>query len=225
MTMHDKIHPDDLTAEERAIVGSPGDLISEDAMGPRQPAASVMLSVRVDRQVVDRLSRLAESRGQTFSETVRDALRAFGDAGGAGGAAYAPVEPHGRESSRRVAETALRSWSDQELAQALGRYETECRQAGMRETSWRSYVDYARRFLAWRTGDYHPRGSAAGNRPVPRTPASTGELRDQAGRYAGDVQAAGREQPTVDTYHRHAMFFIRWLEGDFQPGRRLRGLG
>jgi hypothetical protein len=38
------------------------------------------------------------------------------------------------------------------------------------------------------------------------------------------VQAAGREQPTVETYLRHAMFFIRWLEGAFQPGARLQGL-
>jgi hypothetical protein len=49
-------------------------------------------------------------------------------------------------------------------------------------------------------------------------------LREQAKEYARLVEAAGREQSTVDTYYSHAMFFIRWLEGDFEPGARLRGL-
>ncbi len=94
----------------------------------------------------------------------------------------------------------------------------------MRDTAWRSYVDYARRFVAWRTGDYQPRGVDPGDRPVPRAAASTADLAHQAAAYAQQVQAAGRAQPTVDTYYRHAMFFIRWLAGDFQPGGRLRGL-
>jgi hypothetical protein len=116
------------------------------------------------------------------------------------------------------------SWNDEDLGDALERYELACRQAAMREKAWRSYVDYARRFLAWRTGDYQPRGEPAAQRPVPRNAVSTAALRQQATQYANRVQAAGREQPTVDTYFRHAMFFIRWLEGNFQPGARLHGL-
>jgi hypothetical protein len=85
-------------------------------------------------------------------------------------------------------------------------------------------VDYARRFLAWRVGDYHPRGVGLGDRPVPRAAVSTADLRRQADQYAHLVEAAGREQPTVDTYLRHARFFIRWLDGEFQPGARLHGL-
>jgi hypothetical protein len=26
---------------------------------------------------------------------------------------------------------------------------------------------------------------------------------------------------TVDTYERHALFFVRWLSGEFVPGSRL----
>ena len=94
----------------------------------------------------------------------------------------------------------------------------------MRDSAWRSYLDYARRFLAWRTGDYRPRGTPASGRPVPVRAVTTGDLRKQATAYAKDVQAAGRERPTVETYFRHAMFFVRWLDGNFEPGARLTSL-
>jgi hypothetical protein len=48
------------------------------------------------------------------------------------------------------------------------------------------------------------------------------DLERQAASYARAIEAAGRERATVDTYRRHAMFFIRWLRGDFEPGGRLR---
>jgi hypothetical protein len=35
------------------------------------------------------------------------------------------------------------------------------------------------------------------------------------------LRAAGLESVTIDTYERHAAFFVRWLDGTFQPGRRL----
>jgi hypothetical protein len=124
----------------------------------------------------------------------------------------------------RVSESGQTSWDDAELQVELQRWEAACRRAQMREKAWRSYVDYARRFLDWRTGDYWPRGVPVGDRPVGREAASTSQLREQAQRYARQVEAAGRERSTVETYYRHAMFFIRWLEGDFEPGARLRGL-
>jgi hypothetical protein len=58
---------------------------------------------------------------------------------------------------------------------------------------------------------------------VPSTCVSAAELRQQAGLYAQALQAAGLSQPAIDTYYRHAMFFVRWLDGEFQPGRRLTG--
>ncbi|MBI2776009.1 MAG: hypothetical protein HYX57_01905 [Chloroflexi bacterium] len=211
----------DLTSDERALVGRPGDLVSEDAVPPRPKASTVMVSLRIDRRTFDDIGRVAEERGASFSATARDALRAFisdhDDDRPYPEVGLSPV-------SRRVSETATLSWDDQALRTALDRYEAACRRAAMRDKAWRSYVDYARRFLAWREGDYRPRGTAAGDRPVPRTPVSANGLRDQAKQYAMQVQRAGREPSTVDTYFRHALFFVRWLDGQFEPGGRLRGL-
>jgi hypothetical protein len=39
--------------------------------------------------------------------------------------------------------------------------------------------------------------------------------------YVTAVRAAGRAPATITTYERHALFFVRWLEGDFGPGARL----
>jgi len=222
MTVNRRKEPTDLTAEEMAIVGKPGDLVSEEVVPARPHSSSVMVSLRVDRPTFDSLSRLAAGGGRTFSQTARDALRTFVRANA--DTPYPRRDHSSKGRPRKVSEAASLSWSDDELRSALDRYESACRHAGMKEKAWRSYVDYARRFLAWRTGEYWPRGSTEGDRPVPRTTTSGSDLRRQAAQYAGQVEAAGREQPTVDTYYRHAMFFIRWLEGDFQPGARLRGL-
>jgi predicted nucleic acid-binding protein len=119
-------------------------------------------------------------------------------------------------------EPGLRTWSDDELLVALADYEEACRQAGMRPNAIHSYWDYARRFLAWRTGEYRPRGATGQGRPVPTDRVMAAELAGQARAYAEVIQGAGRELPTVETYYRHAMFFVRWLTGDFQPGGRLQ---
>ncbi len=114
------------------------------------------------------------------------------------------------------------TWSDDELQVALGRYEEAGRGAGMRPNARHSYWDYARRFLAWRTGAYRPRGATGDGRPVPIGPVAASDLELQARAYAAAIEAAGRAPTTVDTYHRHAMFFVRWLTGDFDPGGRLQ---
>jgi predicted nucleic acid-binding protein len=114
------------------------------------------------------------------------------------------------------------SWDDTALARELARYEEACREARMRPNAIHSYWDYARRFLNWRTGDYRPRGMADTGRPVPRGAVNAEELGRQAKAYARVVEEAGREQATIDTYYRHAMFFVRWLGGVFRPGDRLR---
>jgi hypothetical protein len=221
MNMHDD--RSDLTPDERDVVGMPGDLVSEEPVSARPRSTSVMLSLRIDRQTFDELSRLADGGGRTFSETAREALRTFVREHG-GGRSYPIRASEWTRAGKRVSEDRQVAWNDDDLRSALERYETASRQAGMREKAWRSYVDYARRFLAWRTGDYQPRGLPAGDRPVPQTAVSSTDLRQQAEEYARQVEAAGRQQPTVDTYFRHALFFIRWLEGDFRPGGRLQGL-
>lgn len=223
MSMKHRNERSDLTAEEQAVVGKPGDLVSEDAIPARPRSRSVMVSLRLDRRDFDELSRLAEQDGRTFSETARKALRAYIGEPRAD-TPYPLHHPDSPRTARRVSESAELAWDDEDLLAALERYEADCRRAAMRENARRSYVDYARRFLAWRTGDYQPRGTRRSDRPVARTAVSTLDLRQQAEQYARQVEAAGREQPTVDTYFRHAMFFIRWLEGEFQPGSRLRAL-
>ena len=113
-------------------------------------------------------------------------------------------------------------WDDADLAAELARYEQACRDAGMRPNAIHSYWDYARRFLDWRRGEYRPRGAGDGGRPVPKAAVTADDLTGQAAAYARVIESAGRAPETVDTYHRHAMFFVRWLRGAFQPGRRLR---
>ena len=134
-----------------------------------------------------------------------------------------PFVDRPRVSERPAPYTAsLGPWDDLALAGALAAYERACHDAGMRANAIHSYWDYARRFLAWRTGEYRPRGSTMSGRPVPFGPVTVDQLTTQAGDYAAVIEAAGRQPPTIDTYHRHAMFFIRWLHGDFRPGARLR---
>ena len=222
MTMNNRNERPDLTPEEARLVGEPGDLVSEDHVPARPRSETVMLSIRVERPVFDRLNEIAEASGRTFSEAAREALRAF--VRGQAGTAYPDRAPDWSSSARKVSENKRLTWSDDDLQAELHAYEAESRRASMAETAWRSYVDYARRFLAWRTGEYQPRGVVGSGRPVPNGPASSADLRLQAEAYARQVEAAGREQATIDTYYRHAMFFIRWLEGDFRPGARLRGL-
>jgi predicted nucleic acid-binding protein len=129
---------------------------------------------------------------------------------------------------RRVSETQPAyggpggPWDDDDLRAQLARYEEVCRAAGMRQNAIHSYWDYARRFLAWRVAEYQPRGATDDGRPVPIGPVNGTDLERQAASYAQAIEAAGREPSTVDTYHRHAMYFIRWLHEDFEPGRRLR---
>jgi hypothetical protein len=225
MTMHNDNDRSDLTPEERDIAGSPGDLVTEQVVPPRRRSSTVMLSLRLERAVFDELNGIARRDGRTFSEIAREALRTY-VVGHSQSATY-PQRDHAASRApavRKVSESVQRTWTDDELRSALDRYEAGCRGAGMREKAWRSYVDYARRFLAWRTGDYAPRGVRLADRPVPRAAASIAELHRQATQYANVVQAAGRAQSTIDTYYGHAMFFVRWLDGDFEPGHRLRGL-
>lgn len=113
-------------------------------------------------------------------------------------------------------------WDDVMLQAALATYERACWDAGMRPNAVHSYWDYARRFLAWRTGDYRPRGATDAGRPVPAGTVTIARLTADADAYAAAIQAAGREPATIETYARHAMFFVRWLGGDFEPGHRLR---
>lgn len=113
-------------------------------------------------------------------------------------------------------------WDDQDLQVALDAYQHACRAAGMRPNAIHAYWDYARRFLDWRTGDFRPRGATVARRPTPSRAVEHQELLAQVDVYGTAIEAAGRRPQTVETYTRHARFFVRWLGGTFQPGARLR---
>ena len=114
-------------------------------------------------------------------------------------------------------------WTDEALFEALGRYEQICIDNEMEKNAIDSYRDYAIRFLKWRKGDYWPRGASKPKQRPTALIVETSELRGDAKAYVAVVEAAGRAQDTIDTYYRHAMFFVRWLEGTFVPGATLRG--
>ena len=114
------------------------------------------------------------------------------------------------------------SWTNDELLEELARYEELCRTNGMRPKAIHSYWDYAQRFLRWRVGSYRPEG-ARGPGPAPRMGhATVADLGEDIKSYAADVEAAGKAQDTIDTYCRHAEFFVRWLDGKFEPGARVK---
>lgn len=113
-------------------------------------------------------------------------------------------------------------WTNHELLAELARYEALGRANGMTEIAVHTYWDYADRFLGWRVGDFRPR-DARGPGPARRTGSvSVDDLTNDAKEYARDVEDSGKQQITVDTYYRHAMFFVRWLDGSFVPGAKLR---
>ena len=131
----------------------------------------------------------------------------------------------GRGSSVREVATAYRAsgsaWTSDDLFGELARYEDECEAAGLKPTSVFSYVDYGRRFLRWRIGDYRPRQATGPGRRPTRGPATIAELMADLDAYETDLRGAGLRPQAVHTYLIHASQFIRWLDGDFEPGSRL----
>ena len=112
-------------------------------------------------------------------------------------------------------------WTSTDLLSALDRFRNECVKAGMSPKSVHSYWDYARRFLSWRDGDYRPRGTSGSRRRTPVGAVSATDLSNEADEYARELVSAGLRQTAIDTYHRHAMFFVRWLGGEYAPSSRL----
>lgn len=107
------------------------------------------------------------------------------------------------------------TWTDEELMREVDRFERELEAANLLPNSVRSYVDYARRFLRWRVGDYRPRGAVGPERARTRKPVTAKDLRRDVTAYEHDLRAAGRQPAAVHTYVDHAARFIRWLDGNF----------
>lgn len=112
-------------------------------------------------------------------------------------------------------------WTSDELFSELKRYERECETAGLQPKSVFSYVDYGRRFARWRVGDYRPRQATGPERRPTRGPATVADLKLDLSAYEQELRGAGLRPNAVNTYVIHASQFIRWLDGDFEPGSRL----
>jgi hypothetical protein len=107
------------------------------------------------------------------------------------------------------------TWTETDLREALDRFEQEHIDAKLLPNSVRSYVDYADRFLRWRTGDYRPRG-ASGPGPRRHLGAVTTEvLHADLVDYERDLRQGGLRVAAVRTYVDHASRFVRWLDGLF----------
>ena len=110
------------------------------------------------------------------------------------------------------------TWTPTELLDALGRFERELQDARLLPNSIRSYVDYARRFLRWRAGDYRPRDAVGPAHHPSRAAATSEDLRVDLLGYERELRAAGRQPAAVTTYVDHASRFVRWLDGLFVTG-------
>lgn len=77
MTKEARLSRSPLTEDESRIVGEPGDLVDEERVPDRPRSATVMFSLRLDRQTFEALGDLAERRGRTFSDFAREALRDY----------------------------------------------------------------------------------------------------------------------------------------------------
>jgi predicted nucleic acid-binding protein len=124
-----------------------------------------------------------------------------------------------KETSASYGAAPALLWEDRALRAELARYRETCAAAGMRPSSVHSYWDYARRFLDWREGAYPRPGTA---RPVPMRTIGLADLHTEVAAYSQWLDGAGLSQAAVETYVRHAGFFVRWIAGEFEPGARLR---
>jgi len=115
-----------------------------------------------------------------------------------------------------------RKWSRSELDSSLKAFEAECVASGMKPNSVFSYVDYADRFVKWIYGDYQPRAATGPPRSAGLRSFGVFELTRLTEEYRSELQAARLQPAAINTYYRHAGFFVRWLAGQFRPGARLK---
>lgn len=113
------------------------------------------------------------------------------------------------------------AWTNDQLFEALNRYEQECEDAGLRPNSVHSYVDYSRRFLRWRVGDYRPRNACGPSRGPSASVATTADLTADLKAYELELRSARLQPQAVHTYLIHSDQFVRWLDGRFEPGVNL----
>jgi hypothetical protein len=109
-------------------------------------------------------------------------------------------------------------WADADLLIALNRYQDELSRAPLSPITVQSYVDYGRRFLRWRSGDYLPRGMPRpAQRPVSVGKRDLADLRRELRQYEAVLDGAGLQPGATRTYVSDAAQFVRWLGGEYAP--------
>lgn len=106
-----------------------------------------------------------------------------------------------------------RRWTTDDLLAALGPYEYGLTAAGLKPISIRSFVDYARRFLRWRMGEYRPRSAVGPPHARPDGHVDVAALRVDLGKYETDLREAQLLPHAIRTYVGQAGRFVRWLDG------------
>jgi hypothetical protein len=108
-------------------------------------------------------------------------------------------------------------WTNEELFQALERFGAECEAAGLADLTVHSYVNYARMFVRWRTGDFHTHGGEDSEETPRLGPADVPQLEADLDAYGAYLQRAGRKPAAVQTYVSSARQFVYSLDGRFAP--------
>ena len=109
-------------------------------------------------------------------------------------------------------------WNQHELREALTAYERALLEAGLQPITIHSYVDYSRRFLRWRLGDFAPRGTHPSALPQAHTRrVNAQELEADLLTYESVLQSAGLQPMAVHTYVDQARRFVAWLDGTYRP--------
>jgi len=119
---------------------------------------------------------------------------------------------------RRVLAVTPVDWSDSDLLAALDPYQEQLSHGPYSTITIRSYFDYARRFLNWRTGAYAPRGMPMpSQRPVPSGRRDLPGLISDLDQYEAVLAAARRQPGAIRTYIDNASRFVDWLQGRYVP--------
>jgi len=115
--------------------------------------------------------------------------------------------------SRQLREGGFVDWTDfgSAIVWTSGFIEDEDIRAGLRELIDDGYVIEANAGLIL---------SRKGERTISPAVWTTDQLREELTHFEQELRAAGLSSSTVHTYVDRSERFLRWLDGDYQPGER-----
>ena len=122
-------------------------------------------------------------------------------------------------------DTAPSIYNRSDLSDGLRRFENSLNASDLKPSASASYIDYAARFVRWLQGDYRPRNAGRDTSPCSSGPWTADDLQREADRYKTVLQEARLRPTAIQTYVHGANVFIRWLEGRYEPRRRMAAAG